>query len=280
MTPDEVIALRKLWLQWNYAAAVPDAFVLATHDWTNYVLAMAAAIPGDENIVHPTEEDVRWSWPDGVAIVFSEPITIKHLVTSMTDEQNTFRQVDAHAEEQATRGLIVGPFSAFASMTPDGRPIQLRDEEGNELRAAGHPMLWIGDDPSDIITGHWLPGQVILKHPSGGIAESTRIATALITALGHRLTREVAVSGTRGERRRVARELPGLRVLQLSSGASVRSTDEPGKVEWQRRWMVRGHWRLQPYGPKHSLRRMRWIDPYVKGPEDKPFDARSTVWTT
>jgi len=60
----------------------------------------------------------------------------------------------------------------------------------------------------------------------------------------------------------------------------VRSTDEPGKVEWQRRWMVRGHWRLQPYGPKHSLRRMRWIDPYVKGPEDKPFDARPTVWTT
>ena len=30
---------------------------------------------------------------------------------------------------------------------------------------------------------------------------------------------------------------------------------------------VSGHWRDQPYGPKSSLRRPRWIKPYIKGPD-------------
>jgi len=32
------------------------------------------------------------------------------------------------------------------------------------------------------------------------------------------------------------------------------------------RCRVRGHWRQQPYGPKGSLRKPRWIRPYFKGP--------------
>jgi hypothetical protein len=30
-------------------------------------------------------------------------------------------------------------------------------------------------------------------------------------------------------------------------------------------WMVRGHWRAQPYGPGRTLRRPQWIEPYDKG---------------
>lgn len=39
-------------------------------------------------------------------------------------------------------------------------------------------------------------------------------------------------------------------------------------VDWQQRWLVRGHWRRQPTasGIKH-----KWIAPYIKGPADKPF---------
>lgn len=33
------------------------------------------------------------------------------------------------------------------------------------------------------------------------------------------------------------------------------------------RFMVRGHWRNQPYGPAHALRRQQWIQPHWKGPE-------------
>lgn len=33
------------------------------------------------------------------------------------------------------------------------------------------------------------------------------------------------------------------------------------------KFVVRGHWRNQAYGPQHSLRRRKWIEPYWKGPE-------------
>lgn len=40
--------------------------------------------------------------------------------------------------------------------------------------------------------------------------------------------------------------------------------------EWRvtQRFTVRGHWRLQAYGIKHSLRRRQWIAPFWKGPQD------------
>jgi hypothetical protein len=31
---------------------------------------------------------------------------------------------------------------------------------------------------------------------------------------------------------------------------------------------IPGHWKNQPWGPKHSLRKRIWIQPYVRGPED------------
>lgn len=116
------------------------------------------------------------------------------------------------------------------------------------------------------------PRQRVREHAS-------RLLLSIVSALGHRLTRfDEPVTAGRGERRRIHRDLPGLRVLNLSTGATVARTEGSGSVEWQRRWMVRGHWRLQPYGPQKSLRKPIWIDPYVKGPEDKPLDVRPTVW--
>ena len=43
-----------------------------------------------------------------------------------------------------------------------------------------------------------------------------------------------------------------------------------GGASWKldSRFVVRGHWRNQAYGPEHSLRRKQWIEPYWKGPED------------
>lgn len=41
------------------------------------------------------------------------------------------------------------------------------------------------------------------------------------------------------------------------------------------RWVVRGHWRNQAHGPALLLRRMRWIEPYWKGPECAPKLVRS-----
>lgn len=54
-------------------------------------------------------------------------------------------------------------------------------------------------------------------------------------------------------------------------------------VDWQHRWMVRGHWRKQPYkeenadGEKVTVYRNIYINPYLKGPEDKPLLIRDKV---
>ncbi len=53
---------------------------------------------------------------------------------------------------------------------------------------------------------------------------------------------------------------------------------EPVEREWSCQWVVRGHWRQQPY-PKVGAVRPKWITPYVKGPDDKPLKPpRATVF--
>jgi hypothetical protein len=43
-------------------------------------------------------------------------------------------------------------------------------------------------------------------------------------------------------------------------------------VDWQCRWLVRGHWRHLPDG------RQTWVMAHVKGPDDKPFRSTDRVW--
>lgn len=52
---------------------------------------------------------------------------------------------------------------------------------------------------------------------------------------------------------------------------------ETGRV-YTHRWMVRGHWRQQAYGPGRALRRTQYVEPYIKGPAGAPLLARDKVW--
>lgn len=51
---------------------------------------------------------------------------------------------------------------------------------------------------------------------------------------------------------------------------------ESGRV-YTHQWVVRGHWRQQPYGPQRSQRRTTWVPSYIKGPEGAPLLAREHV---
>lgn len=53
--------------------------------------------------------------------------------------------------------------------------------------------------------------------------------------------------------------------------------DERVRREYSHRFIVRGFWRNQAYGPNHSLRRRQWVPPFVKGPSDKPLICKETV---
>lgn len=84
----------------------------------------------------------------------------------------------------------------------------------------------------------------------------------------------------RATRRRYQREHgkpPTVRVIALR-----RSGGGPGDGQsdrqWRHRWMVRGHWRMQPYGAGRELVRPVWIAPYVKGPEGAPLLGGEKVY--
>lgn len=58
-------------------------------------------------------------------------------------------------------------------------------------------------------------------------------------------------------------------------------------VDWQYRWLVRGHWRWQHVSEHHpsaerdpegGFRARVWVRPHVKGPEDKPFHLTEKVY--
>lgn len=62
-----------------------------------------------------------------------------------------------------------------------------------------------------------------------------------------------------------------------SSPREGESENAESSREYSCRWIVRGFYRNQPYGPDRALRRKQWIPPYVKGPADKPLKLKPTV---
>lgn len=91
-------------------------------------------------------------------------------------------------------------------------------------------------------------------------------------------TREIDVDRKTFKRAR-RMNLPGrVTIIHLRRMEGSRS-DHESDVEWQHRWVVRGHWRNQPYGSGEDKHYERiWIAPYIKGPEDKPLVVTDKVY--
>lgn len=90
----------------------------------------------------------------------------------------------------------------------------------------------------------------------------------------HRHQRKRAVRTRRAE--------PQVHVVQLRralsrGGKSGRGGGPP--VEWDHRWLVRGHWRNQACGPGRKDRRPRYIPEHIKGPEDKPLVVHDKIFS-
>ena len=91
---------------------------------------------------------------------------------------------------------------------------------------------------------------------------------------------EAAVStrppAQRSKGRRHPRRVAHVRVIKLRRT----SPDGQGAAsrEWRHRWVVRGHWRMQPFGEGRERRRPVWISPHVKGPEGAPMLGGEKVY--
>lgn len=69
---------------------------------------------------------------------------------------------------------------------------------------------------------------------------------------------------------------PQRRRLITPDDANADSTDPRRRLT--SRHVVRGHWTHQPHGKGRALRRLQWIDDYIRGPQDAPLTTRTHVW--
>jgi hypothetical protein len=67
---------------------------------------------------------------------------------------------------------------------------------------------------------------------------------------------------------------PTVRVIALRKRRlkeDAPTTEPHGDKHWTCQWVVSGHWRNQPYGPGRVLRKLVYVNPYVKGPDELPL---------
>lgn len=78
------------------------------------------------------------------------------------------------------------------------------------------------------------------------------------------------------KRTRYRRPVQWIDLRRVESRSMKAALDrESASIDWRYRWAVMGHWREQACGQKHSERKPVWIEPYVKGPTDKPIKPKA-----
>lgn len=149
-------------------------------------------------------------------------------------------------------------------------------------------VSWLEGEDTDALLG----GLSELQEAS--MAEDRRTLAAMLLLASQPGVAEVGEKlpprQQRREAERKGRKLSPVRVIRLRAaverersgrGDGSGSGDGDGeggrKREYHQRWVVTGHWRQQAYGKGWTLRRPRWIAPYVKGPKEAPMDTRPTV---
>jgi len=172
-----------------------------------------------------------------------------------------------------------------------------------EMRMISWAVTQIGDNPGDmgLLMAHWdqKPDGTIWLHYAGDIGfgdDAMRITPvegkshpewesgfrgffAWMQVLWRLAQQEIVVPGREQVARQIwrhkanVREIKTVQVLTLRRAKARRCEDDGQGVEWSHRWPVRGHWRAQWF-PKLKRHCQIWIEPHVKGPQDKPFVAK------
>jgi hypothetical protein len=86
--------------------------------------------------------------------------------------------------------------------------------------------------------------------------------------------KERAPRGIWKDANRKGMETKDVTLIRLRRARDPREHEPTGR-EVTVQFIVRGHWRKQPY--KDGIRQI-WIAPYIKGPEDAPFKDTKRVW--
>lgn len=82
------------------------------------------------------------------------------------------------------------------------------------------------------------------------------------------------------EKKGKTKKPPKVKIISLRkhSTKATNNNGDPTPANFDYRFIVKGHWRMQPYGPGRKRVRPVWIAPYIKGPEDKPLRVVDKVY--
>jgi hypothetical protein len=137
----------------------------------------------------------------------------------------------------------------------------------------------------------WLVPTGLVDLPLGRVLPADEPATPLVATwllIAQKAVETIPAELDRATRRayqRQRRPAPEVRIVRIRaraagtsrtrSGASSGGGSGSGPLQ-QREW-VGGHWKHQAHGPKRGQRRLIYVHPYVRGPQDAPLRPASTV---
>ncbi len=107
-----------------------------------------------------------------------------------------------------------------------------------------------------------------------------RIVHALWLMLGQTIvnTREEEVPSKRRHKAKQMNLPSRVTIIDLRRMESNHPVTGQSHIEWNHRWITRGHWRWQAYGPGRLERKRIWIHDFIKGPEDKPLVVTDKIY--
>jgi hypothetical protein len=223
------------------------------HDDLPVVAASWTSHQADEEIRRMIQHDDKHNWYSGavIAVLYTTRDALREHLSAQGDYPN----VD---------------WNRLRELIPDLYPIKIvvgyfqLDEAHSELAEQMTKVQGLREQGFFTLAAAWLMMQQPMVVTSSE-AEAERLG--------------LLEGSTRAAKKRAHRagNVPAVQVVHLRRIRPTNNADEHTAREWSCQWMVRGHWRWQPYGPGRKQRRLMWISGYNKGPEDKPLVVKDKV---
>jgi len=220
---------------------------------------------------HDLPEDVCWDKHALITrrgfVLFEEPI-------DGTDKNSRNVTIHALAWEYAPTGD--GKEAIIIYYLTD--PTDFNDEF-NEQYVANCARDSVPVPP--LVLAHWYPGIVgellpqVTEQGSEIVIDMIKLFVAMQLLAQQKIGEPIRLRPDRASRKRFHHEHPDeperlITLITLRRKSIKQDDEEPQKVEWSRRWIVRGFWRRQWF-PKSKTHDYVYIHEHIKGPEDKPL---------
>jgi hypothetical protein len=191
----------------------------------------------------------------------NKPVDVS-LEDSLRSLEFHYKKVDTLIEEdgnnQETRELLEKIYRSDRELEGrDGR----RETLGVLFSLLMNIVLYITHPEADKI--FWENSKEYRKLERKLLKASGRKKSKLLKELEAGIRNPVVIVGSRE---------PNIIDRKITKEKATKS-DEPGAC-WTVRTLVRGHWRNQPCGTQNKERKLTWIRPHWKGPEDGPINYK------